>query len=290
MYFEFESFLSEDEGSEEEEGEDDEDHYGDDSDEDEGEEEDVEVGGDYDQVEDEYDDYDEGEDEEYDEDEENEDDEEYDEEEGEEEGSNFDIIQPKPQSLFSNFKQPPQQPKSGTNLFTSMINNNFLLTTIQPFDSFVITPNIENLKLIDQACLESVLAHSKCSGSFIMRFIAHLSKIYDPKNTEDSKLALNSASYLLKGYVKKLPNSNILGDEILTEFGFLKSEEKSFRPLEMNKYLYTFLLDISKQDFFPSSVKKYITDYVSLRNQTLTPAMFNSTFKEKSDTFIKCFS
>ncbi len=171
-----------------------------------------------------------------------------------------------------------------------MINNNFLLTTIQPFDTFVLAPTIENLRLIDEACLENVLAQPKCNGSYLMRFIGHLSRIYDSKNTDDSKLVLNCVSFLLKGYLKKLTNTNVLGDEILTEFGFLKSEEKNFRPLEINKNLYTFLLDISKQEFFPVSVKKYITDYVSLRNQTLTPAMFNSTFKEKSDNFIKCFT
>lgn len=138
---------SEDEGSEEEAGEDDD--SGDESDDDDEEDSEVVVDGedDYDNV-DEYDD-DEDEDEEGEED----DEEEYEEDQEEEEKPQ---LQP---SLFTNFKPKqqggePEKPKG--NLFSNLIQNNLLLTKIQPFDTFVLNSSLVTLKAVDENSMKSV--------------------------------------------------------------------------------------------------------------------------------------
>lgn len=141
--------MSEDEGSEEEEDE--ENEEGDEEEESEEEEEEddeensevvVDDEEDYDQVE-------------------NEDYEGYEEEEEkvEEKFGNFNIVQQEqPKSLFSQFKPAATLASSGPqlNLFSNMVKNNQLLTSIKPFDAFILNSNIENLKLIDQNSLNSV--------------------------------------------------------------------------------------------------------------------------------------
>jgi Ran GTPase-activating protein (RanGAP) involved in mRNA processing and transport len=289
--------LSEDEGSDEEEGEDEEDAYDEDSDDQEEEvededgeeeEEEIEVGDDYDQVDDEYDDYDDGED---DDEEEYDDEENDDEQEGRYGSSN--IVQPEAPSLFSKFKAPTTaQPgaSAATNLFTSLINNSYLLLSVQSFDAFITVPTIENLNALSPAILDQVLAHQKFTGAYLIRFIAHLSKLYDTQ--QQQRAVLDTAGYLIKAFTQKIGTDHLttFADEILTEFGFLKSEEKKFRHLDLSKSCNLLLHDISKQSYFPESVKKYITNFLSLRNKTMPQAMFNAQFKEKSDTFIRCFS
>jgi hypothetical protein len=123
---------------------------------------------DYDRVDDEEDYEDE---EEYDE----EDEEGEEEEDGEEVDQHFgssNISQPQQPSLFTNFKTAnpqsinfnkinlnennPVKPPQGANLFSNMIKNNQLLTTVQQFDAFVVSPTLENLRAIDEATLKTV--------------------------------------------------------------------------------------------------------------------------------------
>jgi len=302
--------LSEDEGSDEEEDEVDEDENDEEEEEDEeDEEENSEVVVDDGQ----YDDYDQVENEDYNEDEdydEDEDDEEEDEEYGESNNQNnleqkfgsFNIVQnnSQPPSLFSNFQfgkpnfNPPAQNaqsylSSSNNLFSNMVKNTLLITNLQSFDAFIINPHIDTLQGIDDNTLYNVTKHEKFTSSFLLRFLAHLSKVYEP-NSPNINIILKVANFLTSAYFQKKENIDSFSDEFLTELGFLKSEEKNFQPIETSDKFYALIQVISKQSYFPGTIKQNIITYLNLRNSSMTGASYNPTFKKHSDTLIKSLS
>ena len=272
--------FSEDEGSDEEEEEEDEDEVDEESEEDEdeeGEEEEVDDDDDYDQVDDEdYEDY------------EGEYDEEKDEEKAQQKFGGFNIAQPPQPSLFSNFKgMSIDNQAAKPNLFTNLVNNSYLLTSIEPFDAFVKSPNLENLKNLDENLLKSVLASQKFNGSFLIRFLVHLSKVYDSKSAESSDRIFKCASFLTENYLTRLADDkNLFADEVLIEFGFLKSEEKHFKPVELTENLKFILQYISKQAFFPSPIKDKVVAYLTVSKSNSNPKL-----KERNcDLILNCFS
>ncbi|CAF1066169.1 unnamed protein product [Brachionus calyciflorus] len=245
--------LSEDEGSDEEEEEEEEEEEDEEDEEEESEEETSEV-----VVDDEYDDYDQVEEAEF------------------EEKLKIDQ-QP---SLFTQFKQ------QGPNLFSSLVKNNALVVNIKKFDDFILTPTIANLTQIDQNTIDLVAKHQKFNGSFLIKLLSHLSNLYE-KSGPNSKTVLDISNNFTKAFLSSSVGHNFT-DDLLTEFGILKSEDKQFKPSELTDKIQILLHDVFSQSFFPTGIRDTIKMYLSIRtNQSVNDAKFN---KKNSDLLVKCLN
>lgn len=271
------STMSEDEGE-------------DDEDEDESEAGDEEDSGDEEEVnEDEYDDledYEEYDDDEYDEEgEEDEEEEEYDEEnENEEKYGSSNIIQQS--TLFKPFNNNAPQPNK-PNLFSAMVANRALKTGVAAFDNFVNSPDLNTLKQLDTQSLNSVTQLNQFDGKFLVLFLNVLSKIYDA-STRD--LVLNCAQTLIQAFSKNQSNLVTFSDEFLTQFGFLKSEEKGFHPLEVSEKMVQLFSNIFKENYFPQNVRESILTYVKLRVETANGKSKDPMFANGSQLIMKFFA
>lgn len=273
--------LSEDEG----EGSDEEEESEGGQEEDSGdEEEDSEVVVDGDEDYDNLEDY-----EEYDEDEEEYDDEG---EEDDDQYGNSDIVQAQESTLFKPFTTLTIKPSTPlataapnkSNLFTSMISNRFLKTNSVPeFDNFITTPDLDNLKALDDNSLKSVTELDQFDSKFIILFLNVLSKSYEASSKD---LAIQRARALLEAFFKDADNMNMFADEFLTQFGFLKSEEKHFHALEMSEKFGQLLEDITNTNIIPGSVKDKVLNYIKLRHDTST----DQKFKLNSQLLLKCLT
>lgn len=253
--------LSEDEGSDEEDQEED--------DEVDSEEETSEV-----VVDDEYEDYDQVENEDY---------EEYEEENIKEKFSNFDIAKQQQQSLFNQLKTTATP--STPNLFSSLVKNNALLTNIKKFDDFILNPTINNLIQVEQQTIESVIRNPKFNGSFLIKFLSHLANIYDNSNS-NNKIVLEYANNFCGLYLANDSAKQIFSDELLTEFGMLKSEEKQFRPIELTEKLQSILKNVFSQSYFPSLTKSTLKSFLNLRNDQQIQILNRKNY----ELLIKCVS
>lgn len=247
------STLSEDEGEDDEEEEESGAEEEDSGDEEETSEVVVDGEEEYDDLEDYEDEYDE-------------DEEEYDEEGDYEEGESTEEvqIQPAQSSLFKPFTTNTQPTKP--NLFTSMITNSYLKTnSVEQFDTFIGKPILDNLRLLDEATLKSVSKLEQFNGKFLILFLHVLSKCYDGISND---LVLDCARILITEFTKNEDNLNSFPEEFLTQFGFLKSEEKNFHALEVDDKFVQLLANIFKQNYVQSFVKEKILDYIKLRVKT----------------------
>lgn len=296
--------MSEDEGSDDE-GEEDEDNAENDDDEEENSEVvvDNEDNDEYDELDD-YEDYDEeeedGEEGEYDDD--NEDDEENDENHQQEKFGSYNIA---PQStLFKPFSQNNSfqmaQPhlnlnklnlnnskSNGPNLFTSMISSSFLKTNSIPlFDNFVTSPTLENLKKIDQDSFKKLIQLEKFNSKYLNFLISHLSKLYD-ESMDPANPVLTSANFFTSAFFSNPSNIESYADDFLTQFGFLKSEEKNFHPVELNDKLISILGKLFNEVYFPVIVKDTVLNYLKIRS-TITNV--NENLKKNTKMMIKALT
>lgn len=272
------STLSEDEGEDDEEEE--ESEAGDE--EDSGDEEEVN--------EDEYDDledYEEYDDDEYD-DEGQEDEEEYDqEEECDEKYGSSNIMQQ--QTLFKPFNNNNgAQATNKPNLFSAMVVNRALKTNSVPaFDNFVNSPDMNTLKQLDSQSLTCVTLLDQFDAKFLIRFLNVLSRVYE-SSTRD--LVLSCARTLIQAFSQKPSNLVTFSDEFLTQFGFLKSEEKGFHPLEVTEKMVQLFSNIFKENYFPNNVKRNIFTYVKLRFETANGKSKDPKFASSCQLLIKSFA
>lgn len=252
-------------------------------------------------------DYDEMEDyEEYDEDEEEdeeageeEEEEEYEEDEEEEEDYGSSNIAPR-STLFkpfnniasNNFQLKPSHPivphAEKSNLFTSMVINRYLKTNSVPaFDNFVNTPDMNNLKSLDDSVLNTVSQLEQFDAKFLTLFLHVLSKLYEA-NSGDAVLAC--ASTLIQAFFKKQNKSDSFSDAFLIQFGFLKSEEKNFAAFDLSDKLALLLANLVSKNLIPRDVKENIVNYIKLRNDQSNGKEMDEKFKKNSHLLFKSLS
>lgn len=270
----------------EDEGEDDEEEESDGGEEDSGDEEEedseVVVDGeeDYDDLED-YEDYDE-EDDDYDE----ECDEEYEEGEEEEEKHGINIVQQS--NLFKPFNNNNTQPNNKSNLFTTMVTNRYLKTnSIPAFDNFIAVPDEKNLRALDESRLKSVAQLDQFNGKFVILFLNVLSKLYE---SSSKNLVIQCAHTMLTEFFKNQANTDQFTDNFLTEFGFLKSEEKNFHALDVNENVVQLLQAMFTRNVISKNVKNKILNYVKLRASEYNERSRDQKFIKNTQILIKFFS
>lgn len=169
-----------------------------------------------------------------------------------------------------------------------MVTNRYLKTnSIPSFDNFISNPNMESLDAIDQNMFKNVSELQQCDGKFLMLFVNVLSRIYD---TASKRLVLNKVQFLFEPFFKNIKNCEHFLNDFLTQFGFIKSEEKSFHPIALNEQITILLADIFKENLVPQNEKAKILNYIQLRKNSMNDLPVNQKFINDSKFLMKCLS
>ncbi len=91
--------------------------------------------------------------------------------------------------------------------------------SVVEFDNFVVLPNVDNLKALNEDVLRSVTKLQQFDGKFLILTLSVLSKVYEASTDE---LTLNCARILCDAFFKNASNLNSFPDEFLTQLGFIK--------------------------------------------------------------------